>query len=278
MLGADEAARRSGSRTSATEVTLLERAQIWWTLTEVVEWVRVTAPNTSILDIRNAVEQRCASGRIRAHGRRRIYTFDRHPKISHTDPAFVQISEEYSYVRRAPEQISTAEWHDLAFFARPIRKAGEEYLIGFAQAFDRLDSPVELRSNSKHRLAWLDVEFLREDVAREWPHPACGAEYNATDRNTPGSPSGGGADGTAGLGLTTRRIAPVAERELRSWYLQRVSELTERNETSSGEQDWEAAKQQFPGRLTRARLRALREESAPQHWKKQGRRSALSGR
>jgi hypothetical protein len=32
-----------------------------------------------------------------------------------------------------------------------------------------LDSPVELRSVSKYRLAWKDVEFWRDDVIPEWP-------------------------------------------------------------------------------------------------------------
>jgi hypothetical protein len=41
----------------------------------------------------------------------------------------------------------------------------------------------------------------------------------------------------------------------------------------SGEADWEAAKQQFSGRVTRIRLRQVRDQFAPAHWKKQGRRS-----
>ena len=36
------------------------------------------------------------------------------------------------------------------------------------QALAQLVSPVELRSLSKHRLAWRDVEFWRADVIREW--------------------------------------------------------------------------------------------------------------
>jgi hypothetical protein len=42
---------------------------------------------------------------------------DRFPKLSHTDPGFVPLSEEYSYVTLAPEQISTGERRDLTFFA-----------------------------------------------------------------------------------------------------------------------------------------------------------------
>jgi hypothetical protein len=57
------------------------------------------------------------------------------------------------------------------------------------------------------------------------------------------------------------------------WYKKRVAELMQRGETSSGEDDWRAAKQQFAGRVTRARVREVREQFAPAGWKKQGRRS-----
>jgi hypothetical protein len=67
--------------------------------------------------------------------------------------------------------------------------------------------------------------------------------------------------------------APLSDRDLRSWYQQRIQELISSGEMASGEADWEVVKGRFPGRVTRARLRALRDELAPEDWKKQGRRS-----
>jgi hypothetical protein len=83
----------------------------------------------------------------------------------------------------------------------------------------------------------------------------------------------GHAGGTAQVGLSTKRAAPVSDRDLRSWFEKRVSELSGRGKTSSGEADWEAAKEQFLGRVTRARLRTMRDQFAPADWKKQGRRA-----
>jgi hypothetical protein len=99
------------------------------------------------------------------------------------------------------EPISTGEWRDLAFFARPVHKAGEEYLTGLARALEELNSPVELRSNSKHRLAWLDVEFSQEDLAHEWPHAGCEVEGDAVkqEANTGLSADLGGWSSQAGL-------------------------------------------------------------------------------
>jgi hypothetical protein len=84
------------------------------------------------------------------------------------------------------------------------------------------------------------------------------------------------ADGTGRIGLSTTRAPPLSDRDLRSWYEIRVSELMARGEAASGEADWEAAKQQFSGRVTRARLRAMRDQFAPVDWKKQGRRSGTA--
>jgi hypothetical protein len=190
----------------------------------------------------------------------------------------VLFSDEYSYVKPSPDPISTYEWHDLAFFARPTHEAGEEYLTGFTRALDHLDSPVELRSKSKHRLAWIDVEFSRDDVMREWSHAGSAVDQDAVKPKPLPGLSGGIAGGTTRPGLSTKRVAPVPDRELRSWYEKRISELTARGETASGETDWEVAKQQFPGRVTRARLRAVREQFAPAHWKQQGRHSPLRGK
>jgi hypothetical protein len=78
--------------------------------------------------------------------------------------------------------------------------------------------------------------------------------------------------GTAEIELSTNP-APVSDRHLRSWYEKRVSELVARGQAVSGEADWEAAKRQFSGRVTRIRLREVRGQFAPADWKKQGRRS-----
>jgi hypothetical protein len=88
---------------------LAEGDKTWWTFKEVVDWFRQADPNASICNIRSAVEERCAAGRIRARGRRRVYKWDRFPKISHTDPGFVPIPEEYSHVKPTPEQIGSAQ-------------------------------------------------------------------------------------------------------------------------------------------------------------------------
>lgn len=267
-----------GTSTLAMDLNLLENVKTWWTFREVVDCFQQTDPNASIFDVRSAVEERCASGRIRARGRRRIYNSERFPKISHTDAQFVRLSEEYSRVKPTPEPIPKGEWRDLVFFARPVLKAGEEYLVAFARALDDLASPIELRSESKHRLAWLDIEFLGEDVVGE-----CSPAEGKAERDSvkPEHQSGLFASlgrGRAGLGSSTKRTAPVSDRDFRSWYQTRVSEFIARDERSSGEQDWIATQQAFPGRVTRARVRPLREEMAPDHWKKLGRRPASRGR
>jgi hypothetical protein len=196
--------------------------------------------------------------------------------MSHTDPGFVLSSEEYSCLDTSPEPIRLGEWRDLAFFARPIRQPGEDYLTGFQRAFNQSDGPVELRSKSKYRLAWMDVEFLREDVMREWANVELGAEPDPTHQKAPGLPFDGIAGGAVEAGLSAGRMAPVSDRDLRTWYQQRVRALTTRGETSSGEQDYVAAKQEFGERATRARLRAVRKEVAPVQWRQQGRHSARS--
>jgi hypothetical protein len=277
-MGSDKIWMRAGSGTSgrlSEGSVLTETDKTWLTLRQVVDRVRGAYPNISVREICDALEGRCASGRIRARGRRRIYSFDRFPNISHTDPEFVYCSEAYSYIKPAPEPIPKGEWRrDLAFFVRPLLKPGEDYLTGLERAFEQSDAPVELRSKSKNRLAWLDVEFSREDVT---PDAEDEAPLEAVKKETHRGVFANRGGGSSEPGLPIGRTAPVAERELRSWYRKRVLELTTRGETSSGEEDWEAAKQEFPGRATRARLRAMREEHAPGPWKQQGRRSALRG-
>jgi hypothetical protein len=115
-------------------------------------------------------------------------------------------------------------------------------------------------------------------VAREWP----GAEGVVEQGEVSPEPVSVGSGSIAGEktrpGSSTRKAPPLSDRDLRSWYQQRVFELTTRGETASGEMDWEASKQQFAGRVTRARVRALREEFVPADWKQQGRRSPSIGK
>jgi hypothetical protein len=82
---------------------------------------------------------------------------------------FVWFANDYAQLEPWFDAISAEEWKDLTFFARPILKTGEQYYLAVTRALDQLDSPVESRSISKHRLAWKDVEFWRDDVIREWP-------------------------------------------------------------------------------------------------------------
>jgi hypothetical protein len=95
------------------------------------------------------------------------------------------------------------------------------------RAFVQLDSPVELRSISKHRLAWRD---LARRCNPGMAHPSDRVEQSAAEREPPL--------------LTGIRVvaSSVSDRYLRSWYLQRVTELSACGQTSSGEADWEAAK------------------------------------
>jgi hypothetical protein len=231
----------------------------WWTLGEVVDWIQEIDPTARIGDIRLALVNRCASGRIRAQGHRWLYGFDTILPIDHHDPYFLWFSEQHGRLDASFDEISAGEWKDLAFFARPTLKVGEQYQLTLARAFDELGLPVELRSTSKHRLAWKDVEFWRDDVIREWAHPCDADEPSAAEREPP----------LAGVRVIA---APVSLRELRGWYQRRISELSAQGQTSSGQEDWEAAKRQFPDRVTRARVRSICEECAPAAWKKQGRR------
>ena len=67
----------------------------WWTLGEVVKWVQAIDPAATVWQIRIGLEGRCASGRIRSHGRRWVYRYDRQLWIDHVDRQFVLFSDEY---------------------------------------------------------------------------------------------------------------------------------------------------------------------------------------
>jgi len=250
-----------------------ERDTRWWTLVEVVDWVRGIHPNATIGEIRGALQGWCASDRIRAHGRRRLYSSDRPLPMDHHDPEFVLFADHHSRLQSWFEPISADEWKDLTFFARPIPKTGEQYHLAAARALDQLHSPVELRSLSKYRLAWKDIEFWRDDVIREWAIAGDVAKQDDAKREPLSDAAGRPTAGGARLRLSTKGASPLSDRDLYMWYDRRVAELRARGETSSGEADWEAARQQFPARVTRARVRAVRDQLAPVGWRQQGRRS-----
>jgi len=245
----------------------------WWTLGEVVKWVQAIDPAATVWQIRIGLEGRCASGRIRSHGRRWVYRYDRPLWIDHGDRQFVLFSDEYGGPQSSFDAISAYEWKDLTFFARPTPEMDRHYEVALEQALAQLVSQVELRSVSKHRLAWRDVEFWRVDVIREWSQ----VSPLATQNEGGGEPRSDAVGTTAGGSLVSRmptsRPAPLSAPDFRSWYKGRVAELIERGETTSGEKDWQEVKRQFPGRVRRTLARAVRDECAPVEWKKQGRRS-----
>lgn len=244
----------------------------WWVLSDVVDWVRRIDPTATVGQIRVALKDACAANRIRAQGRQRVYAYDRRLPIGYWHPDFVQFADEYGEPRPSSDAISAAEWKDLTFFARPTPRMSEPYHVALTLALDELASPVELRSDKKARLAWKDVEFRRDDVIREWSLAGDTAEPNEREREPRSASAGKATGGTPALSLSARGPAPVSPRDLHLWYEGRLAELMQRGETSSGEDDWGAAKQQFAGRVTRARVRAAREQFAPLDWKKQGRR------
>jgi len=142
---------------------------LYFSLAQVVGWIRGHDSGIAVRQIRSALESRCVSGQIRARGQRRIYLTDRALPLHPTDPAFVWFSDENSELHPSFEPISADEWKDLTFFARPDHVPGEQYHEALARALDELRSQVELRSKSRSRPAWTGVEFSRDDVMRVWP-------------------------------------------------------------------------------------------------------------
>jgi hypothetical protein len=247
-------------------VQMFEPDTTWWTLGEVVEWVQGIDPAATVWQIRIELTGRCVSGRIRAQGRRWVYRYDQPLGIDHGDPLFVLVSDQYGGPQSSFEAISADAWKDLTFFARRTPGMDRQYAVALEQALAQLVSPVELRSLSKYRLAWRDVEFWRADVIREWFQTNPVTTQNEAVHHPRSDPVGRSR-------LSTRRPVPLSDHHLRLWYEARVAKIMERGDASSGEEDWEAAKRQFPERVTRARLRAARKKFAPVGWKKQGRRS-----
>jgi hypothetical protein len=126
---------------------------------------------------------------------------------------------------------------------------------------------------------WYSIVTSAHEQIEGSSEEACYAEFHTRSRqpNCLGEDLSGVCEQVARadtpLVLARAGTAPLSARDLRSWYQQRIRELILSSKTASGEADWKAARQQYPERVTRARLRALRNELAPQHWKKQGRRS-----
>jgi hypothetical protein len=247
-------------------VHMFEPDTTWWTLGEVVEWVQGIDPAATVWQIRIELAGRCASGRIRAQGRRWVYRYDQPLGIDHGDPLFVAVSDQYGGPQSSFEAISADAWTDLTFFARRTPGMDRQYAVALEQALAQLVSPVELRSLSKYRLAWSDVEFWRADVIREWFQTNSVTTQNEAVQQPRSDP-------VERSRLSTRRPVPLSDHDLRLWYEARVAEMTGRGDASSGEEDWKAAKREFPERVTRARVRAARKKFAPVGWKKQGRRS-----
>jgi hypothetical protein len=150
----------------------------WWTLGNVLDWVRGIDPTATIGQIRIVLEKLCGSDRVHTRGHRRVYGYDRPVPIDHRDPTFVHFADECGEPRSSFDEISATEWKDLTFFARATHVTNEPYHVALISALDRLTSPVELRSVSNCRLAWKDVEFRRVDVLEVWPEDSDAAEPN----------------------------------------------------------------------------------------------------
>jgi hypothetical protein len=73
-----------------------------------------------------------------------MYSFDRRQGIGHFDPQFVWFADEYGSVNPSYEAISSSQWQDLTFFARPTLEANEQHHVAVARALDQLASPIEL--------------------------------------------------------------------------------------------------------------------------------------
>ena len=70
-------------------VHMSEPDTTWWALGDVVEWVQGIDAAATVWQIRIELAGRCASGRIRAHGRRWVYLYDQPLGIDHGNSLFV---------------------------------------------------------------------------------------------------------------------------------------------------------------------------------------------
>jgi hypothetical protein len=70
--------------------------------------------------------------------------------------------------------------------------------------------------------------------------------------------------------------ARVREAVLRDWYKSRYNQLVEAGATSTGEEDFQAAKEKFGAKISRERVREVRKDFVPDDWMKQGRKRKRS--
>jgi hypothetical protein len=194
-------------------------------------------------------------------------------RISHPDPAFLEIAKQLTSAdaRAREEERASQLGQSLVEDFRARLTSGEGVVTGFQPpSLKRETIPAELCSE-------LSLNF-EDGMAKGGGYTFSHVRiFKTVDSDRSGQVltevSQAMAAGTVQIGLSTKSAAPVSDRDLRSWYEKRVSELMARGEAASGEADWEAAKRQFSGRLTRIRLRKVRNQFAPADWKKQGRRS-----
>ena len=77
---------------------------------------------------------------------------------------------------------------------------------------------------------------------------------------------------------TRSRPAPVSDATLKSWYMNRMKDCRREWRVPSQREDEEDAKTEFGSRVSRERVRNMREELAPPEWQERGRRRKGSGR
>ncbi len=148
--------------------------------------IRRHYPDASGRQILAEIEQAGAAGEIRARGRQRVYGDDRTARIDHGDPHFIWFADGNSDVGLRPQVIPAAEWPDLTFFSRRMYP-GVPHRSGLERALNDLDSVDELRSKSRRRLAWAEVELCRADVIRAFgaAEPATAAADRPMDEAAP---------------------------------------------------------------------------------------------
>jgi hypothetical protein len=140
----------------------------WWPITTVVNWICERDPASSVENIFDALEDRCACDRVRAQGRLHVYPFRR---LIRLNPGDVEhFAKAHSRVRDFFQQIRDWEWKDLTIFPLPSIRAGETWELALARELAGRPGPqIGLRSKLLFRLVYSDPHFFRIDVMREWP-------------------------------------------------------------------------------------------------------------
>jgi hypothetical protein len=72
---------------------------VWWPSLKVVNWVCGLDPTLTVEKVLDGLEDRCACGRVRAHGRFHVYSTNRSIKLNAEDVELY--SRNYSRVRGA---------------------------------------------------------------------------------------------------------------------------------------------------------------------------------